>query len=108
MKPMTCTDLARFIHLTARSSIGRSMATGSEEGESLFSDAIDSLLRAFSSRLVGVMLFGSRARGDYKPWSDYDFLIVLEEASFDQRLYPLHHLPRDIHQVVGPYSRYEH
>jgi len=27
-------------------------------------------------KLVGVVLFGSRARGDYKPWSDYDVLII--------------------------------
>lgn len=25
-----------------------------------------------------VLLFGSRARGDWKPWSDYDLLIVAE------------------------------
>jgi len=27
-------------------------------------------------RLYGIVLLGSRARGDYKPWSDYDLLIV--------------------------------
>jgi len=27
-------------------------------------------------RVYGIVLFGSRARGDYKPWSDYDLLIV--------------------------------
>lgn len=27
-------------------------------------------------KLIGVVLFGSRARGDYKPWSDYDVLII--------------------------------
>ena len=39
---------------------------------------VESLLKVFKDRLVSVALFGSRARGDYKPWSDYDFLIVLE------------------------------
>jgi predicted nucleotidyltransferase len=29
-------------------------------------------------KLYGVILFGSRARGDFKPWSDYDLLIVGE------------------------------
>ncbi|ADC65200.1 DNA polymerase beta domain protein region [Ferroglobus placidus DSM 10642] len=29
-----------------------------------------------------VILFGSRARGDYKPWSDYDLLII---ADFTER-----------------------
>jgi hypothetical protein len=27
-------------------------------------------------RLYGVVLSGSRARGDYKPWSGYDLLII--------------------------------
>lgn len=42
---------------------------------------INPLLRVFGDRLVAVLLFGSRARGDYKDWSDYDFLIVLKEVS---------------------------
>lgn len=28
--------------------------------------------------LVAVILFGSRARGDFKPWSDYDLLIIAD------------------------------
>ena len=27
-------------------------------------------------RLHAVILFGSRARGDYGPWSDYDLLLI--------------------------------
>lgn len=29
-----------------------------------------------------IILFGSRARGDYKPWSDYDVLII---ANFEEK-----------------------
>lgn len=29
-------------------------------------------------RPVAIILFGSRARGDYKPWSDYDLLIIAD------------------------------
>ncbi|MDK6028312.1 nucleotidyltransferase domain-containing protein [Ignisphaera sp. 4213-co] len=32
-------------------------------------------------RPIAIVLFGSRARGDYKPWSDYDILII---ADFDR------------------------
>ena len=32
-------------------------------------------------KVFGVVLFGSRARGDYKPWSDYDVLVV---GAFDK------------------------
>ena len=36
------------------------------------------LKREFSTRLLGVMLFGSRARGDHKDYSDYDIFVLLE------------------------------
>jgi uncharacterized protein len=32
----------------------------------------------YGSRLKRVLLYGSRARGDYRPDSDYDVLVVLE------------------------------
>ena len=31
------------------------------------------------SRIERLILFGSRARGDHKPYSDYDILVVLSE-----------------------------
>lgn len=35
-----------------------------------------------------IMLFGSRARGDYKPNSDWDFLILLQkQATEDEKEY---------------------
>ena len=34
--------------------------------------------RAFGDDLLGLLLFGSRARGDYSDQSDYDILIVLK------------------------------
>jgi uncharacterized protein len=33
-----------------------------------------------------VILFGSRARGDNKPDSDWDFLILLETPGFDKKM----------------------
>ncbi len=41
-----------------------------------FSDAV--ALR-FGRRLRGIYLFGSRARGDFEPFSDIDVAIVLED-----------------------------
>lgn len=35
------------------------------------------LAAAFGRRLRGVVLYGSRARGDHRPDSDYDVLVVL-------------------------------
>jgi predicted nucleotidyltransferase len=38
------------------------------------------LARMYGARLSGVFLFGSRARGDAKPGSDCDILIVLDRV----------------------------
>lgn len=37
------------------------------------------LAQVFGSRLKGVVLFGSRARGDADPASDFDLLVLLDE-----------------------------
>ncbi|AKG38578.1 DNA polymerase III subunit beta [Infirmifilum uzonense] len=50
----------------------------SEDAEEL--ENIVERLRA-KYKLHAVILFGSRARGDWGPWSDYDFLLI---AEFDQ------------------------
>ena len=38
-------------------------------------------------KVDGIILFGSRARGDYKEGSDYDFLVVIDmDISRDKKL----------------------
>ncbi|MEM1921304.1 MAG: nucleotidyltransferase domain-containing protein [Desulfurococcaceae archaeon] len=37
---------------------------------------VEKILSSFKT--YAVILFGSRARGDYKPWSDYDILIIAD------------------------------
>src|SRR5437868_3965364 len=37
------------------------------------------LREAFGTRLVSALLFGSRARGDHRPDSDYDVAVLLED-----------------------------
>ncbi len=37
------------------------------------------LVALYGRRLKKVLLYGSRARGDHRPDSDYDVLVVLEE-----------------------------
>lgn len=39
-------------------------------------------LLAKKLRLKALILFGSRARGDWSPWSDYDLLVI---ADFDEQ-----------------------
>ena len=43
-------------------------------GEEYLREAVKRLERSLD--LVGVILFGSRARGDWLSWSDYDLLII--------------------------------
>lgn len=40
--------------------------------------AVGGLRRALGERLLAVVLFGSRARGDDQPWSDWDLLVIAE------------------------------
>ena len=47
---------------------------------SLLRAAVEKLVRRLG-RVHAVILFGSRARGDWLPWSDYDLLII---ADFDE------------------------
>ncbi|PCN51160.1 hypothetical protein B6U99_00855 [Candidatus Geothermarchaeota archaeon ex4572_27] len=44
---------------------------------------IECLKSVFGERLLGVMLFGSRARGDYRDDSDYDILVLLSGYAGD-------------------------
>ncbi len=41
----------------------------------------DRILAADGTRVSRIILFGSRARGDAKPDSDYDVLVILRDAS---------------------------
>ena len=42
---------------------------------------ITKLRKRFGNQIIKIILFGSRARGDNEPFSDYDFLIVLKNVS---------------------------
>ncbi len=48
--------------------------------EELLQKAVEKIVKSLEAKAV--ILFGSRARGDWKPWSDYDLLII---ASFRER-----------------------
>jgi predicted nucleotidyltransferase len=54
---------------------GRSVAVSREE---LFRAVKNCLTEAFGSRLRGVVLFGSEARGEARPDSDIDLFVLLD------------------------------
>ena len=52
-----------------------------------------------------VMLFGSRARGDSRPDSDWDVIILLDDNTQTNKwdaAIPLYHLGWDIDEVINP------
>ena len=52
--------------------------------------AVEALRKSLGERLVGVVLFGSRARGDARADSDWDLLVLAEDLpqnTFDRQLF---------------------
>lgn len=46
---------------------------------------VETIVRQARPRPLAVILFGSRARGDHRPTSDADFLLVLPEGTNERR-----------------------
>ena len=60
------------------------------------------LVAAYGARLQRVVLFGSRARGDERPDSDYDIAVFLRNySSFYDELQPLASITTDILSETG-------
>ena len=47
---------------------------GDKEENHLLREAVKRIIKVFNVKAI--ILFGSRARGDWGPWSDYDLLII--------------------------------
>jgi predicted nucleotidyltransferase len=44
---------------------------------------VDELKKTIPLKLKNVILYGSRARGDYNKNSDYDFLVILSQKNYE-------------------------
>ena len=54
--------------------------------------------------LKAVVLFGSRARGDWGPWSDYDLLIIADfEEDYMERIGRILGLLEDVNLPIEPH-----
>ena len=68
----------------------------------MLSRAVELLRRRY--RIYAVILFGSRARGDWKPWSDYDLLIIGEfESPYMERIGEILDLLKEIKLPIEPH-----
>ena len=54
-----------------------------QELKKLQETVVQSLKNRYGNRLKMVVLFGSRARGEERPNSDYDFFVVIEDLPVD-------------------------
>ena len=55
-------------------------------------------------RLIAVILFGSRARGDYTPCSDYDILIIADfQSPYLERLKEVLDILKDVKIPIEPH-----
>ena len=59
------------------------MAQAAQITDELISLFADTLRKRLGPHLKQIVLFGSRARGDFSPESDYDLLIVVDEVTPD-------------------------
>src|SRR5687768_1120137 len=69
---------------------------------------VEALQSALGDRLRAVILFGSRARDDSRPESDWDFLVIadgLPERIFDRHLMLKRTLPPDCRGAVSILAR---
>src|SRR6266508_4545750 len=66
--------------------------------------AVEALRAGLGQSLIGVVLFGSRARGDHRPESDWDFLIIadgLPDHPFDRHKLLKRLLPADLRGEIS-------
>ncbi len=57
-----------------------------DPAEAAIRGMVATIVREARPRPLAVILFGSRARGDHRPTSDADFLVVLPEGTHERRV----------------------
>jgi hypothetical protein len=60
--------------------------TGPVEMSTRFHDPLGMVLHEFGSPVVSVTMFGSRVRGEARPTSDYDMIIIMEQLDSNPNL----------------------
>lgn len=74
--------------------------------ESLDFSKLREAVRRITSRyrVEAIVLFGSRARGNHRPWSDYDLLVVADfEEKYLDRFLKIYELTDDLGLNIEPH-----
>ncbi len=66
--------------------------------------AKEGLRKIYGGRLAGVIVYGSRARGDNRPDSDYDLLVLIEDFQRERDWGPALHALGDNLFQMEPYE----
>lgn len=74
-------DLLRELPTLTRRLWSREEIAGSLCEDEILTRLVSELRGGLNGRLRRVVLFGSRARGDHRPHSDYDCLVLVDEMS---------------------------
>ncbi len=67
---------------------------------------LDTVVKCIVSRfrIYGIILFGSRARGDWGPWSDYDILVIGDfDKPYLDRIKDLLDALSDVKEPIEPH-----
>ena len=88
-----------------------------EQLDYISENIVDAARKICGDKLRNVILYGSYARGDFKEWSDVDFMVLADvedtdegryENEFIDVLYDLnHHMNLLLSVLVTPYGRFE-
>jgi len=83
--------------------LGRWSATSEKRSErEELRRAVEKIASALKTDAI--LLFGSRARGDYKPWSDYDILVIADfEEKYLDRIGRILEITKDLAVNVEPH-----
>lgn len=83
---------------------GARMKQATDLEQTVPQEVVEALRNALGERLIAIVLFGSRARGDHRSESDWDLLVIAEalpDRPFDRRLCLTSALPAGVRGTVS-------
>ncbi len=94
--PLAADDVAHF-----GLPVEQAAARFSDADRDLFDRLIAAADEHYGARMQTIKLVGSRARGEARPDSDYDFLIFLDQCDYDIEVPALHTMGDQLTEATG-------